>query len=193
MQYDWSPDSTQLVVAGSINVGPFSLFIVDLDDMESRTITDTPLWGLTPSWSPDGTQIAYMLVADITGEQHGVYVTNVDGSGTTRLTYDEPAASALVWSPDGLKIAFTPATGRGVDVLSLHEGGADRVSVTDDAAGEGSSQPAWSPDSQSITFTSYIYGGNQEIYSVYTNGTGLRKITNHQAWDREPAWSPAGE
>ncbi len=35
--------------------------------------------------------------------------------------------------------------------------------------------------------------GNSEIYSVNTDGTGLRRLTNNAAYDTDPAWSPDGK
>jgi hypothetical protein len=36
------------------------------------------------------------------------------------------------------------------------------------------------------------FGGNEEIYSVNPDGTGLRNLTNHPDDDSAPAWSPDG-
>ena len=56
-----------------------------------------------PAWSPDGRKIVY-----VSGEEDGnqVYVMNVDGSGSTRLTFDDSNKADPAWSPDGNQIAY---------------------------------------------------------------------------------------
>ena len=56
-----------------------------------------------PSWSPDGTKIAFGTNRDGNGE---IYVMNADGSNLTNLTNNAADDSNPSWSPDGTKIAF---------------------------------------------------------------------------------------
>ena len=59
-----------------------------------------------PSWSPDGTKIAFS--SDIDGQSgYNIYVMDIDGSNITRLTTNNDAYDQYPsWSPDGTKIAF---------------------------------------------------------------------------------------
>ena len=63
-----------------------------------------PRWW-TPAWSPDGRRIAFTSERDGNPE---IYVMNADGSGVTRLTYNDARDldSFPAWSPDGRRIAF---------------------------------------------------------------------------------------
>jgi Tol biopolymer transport system component len=49
-----------------------------------------------PSWSPDGTRLAFTSERDGNRE---LYVMNADGSGLSRLTDDPAEDSQPVWSP----------------------------------------------------------------------------------------------
>ena len=50
--------------------------------------------------------------------------------------------------------------------------------------------PSWSPDGQSIAFTSdRVGGGNYEIYVMDANGDNVRRLTDHPAEDWHPSWS----
>jgi Tol biopolymer transport system component len=50
-----------------------------------------------PTWSPDGSQIAFSRGAEDSAEQD-IFVVNVDGSGLTQLTTDPAADSHPSWS-----------------------------------------------------------------------------------------------
>lgn len=51
--------------------------------------------------------------------------------------------------------------------------------------------PVWSPDGTRIAFVSER-DGNQEVYVVNADGTGLTNLTRHPARDQDPIWSPNG-
>ena len=53
-------------------------------------------------------------------------------------------------------------------------------------------QQPWSPDSQWIVFQS-DFSGNNDIYKIKKNGTGLTQLTDYPECDNMPAWSPAGD
>jgi dipeptidyl aminopeptidase/acylaminoacyl peptidase len=57
--------------------------------------------GMDPSWSPDGSQIAFARWTT----PWGIYTMNADGSNE-RLLFSSNVARAPVWSPDGSQIAF---------------------------------------------------------------------------------------
>jgi hypothetical protein len=106
---DWSP--TADVIAWSRRTGPsFNPLDVWTMSVDASGHTPTAQTNLTngqgnsryPSWSPDGSKIAF--ASDRSGSWQ-IYVMNVDGSGVVQLTsggnHIEPA-----WSPDGTKIAY---------------------------------------------------------------------------------------
>ncbi|MDH4207263.1 MAG: hypothetical protein OEV76_00135 [Anaerolineae bacterium] len=57
--------------------------------------------GMDPSWSPDGSRIAFARWTS----PWGIYTTAADGS-QERLLFSSHVARAPVWSPDGKQIAF---------------------------------------------------------------------------------------
>jgi len=59
------------------------------------------IYGMDPSWSPDGRQIAFSRWTT----PWGIYTVNRDGSNE-RLVFNSNVARSPVWSPDGSQIAF---------------------------------------------------------------------------------------
>jgi LysM repeat protein len=78
------------------------IYVVNADGTNLRHIAD----GLDPSWSPDGTRIAYANWVS----PGGIYVAGADGSYAWRV-FDWPSAKAPAWSPDGKAIVFTRQVG----------------------------------------------------------------------------------
>lgn len=139
----------------------------------------------TPSWSPDGSRIAF---ARRSGGQSDVWVVNADGSRLRRLTSAPGAESHPSWSPDGSKIAYDSAAG--ISLMRASGGSSSFV-----AAG---SDPAWSPDGGRIAYISnevlpgdYRMGPHGSVWTVKPDGSDAQRVrlTSYAA---DPDWSPDG-
>jgi Tol biopolymer transport system component len=196
------------------------IYVMNPDGTGVTRLTNNTANDLAPSWSPDGSKIAFHVDYDAPD----VYVMNADGSGVTQLTYAGDDYGPA-WSPDGSKIAFASSSGGvsvmnadGSGVTALGAGGHDPAWSPDGskiafATGSGISvmyadgsgvtrltipasedqdyRPAWSPGGTKIAFTSYR-GGNYEIYVMNADGSGQTRLTNNATYDTDPAWSPDG-
>jgi Tol biopolymer transport system component len=77
------------------------------DGSEQNRLTDDDRNDLLPSWSPDGTQIAFASDRDSDINIIEIFVMNAtDGSDVTRLTDNDAIDANPSWSPDGTQIAF---------------------------------------------------------------------------------------
>ncbi|MCX6381892.1 MAG: LpqB family beta-propeller domain-containing protein [Armatimonadetes bacterium] len=151
---------------------------------------ETPIVvGTHPSWSPDGSMIAFESKAN---GKRGISVVNSDGSNETRITNNNATDEDPVWSPDGTKIAFTSNRDAGTDgnleIYVMSADGSNQTRLTNNRFID--QQPAWSPDSAKIAFVSNR-DGDQEIYVMNADGSSQRRLTERAGADIQPAWSPA--
>ena len=143
----------------------------------------------TPVFSPDGKQIAYASNRDGNME---IYVMNVDGTNSRRLTNNPAYEIAPTWAPNGTQSAVTSdratpgqaqiyvmnADGTGVRRLSTAESYADRAT--------------WSPAPYNeVAFTARNAGGfDIKAYDLVTNQT--RQLTFGEGANESPTYSPNG-
>ena len=172
--------------------GNNEVYMMNTDGSSQVNLTGHPGEESRPTWSPDGTKIAFP--SDRDDGKAEIYIMDLDCPGTDliRLTinpsYFDQAPS---WSPDGTQIAFA----------SLHDGNweiyvmdiddpLNPTNLTNHSANDYG--PSWSPDGTQIAFKSNR-NGNDEIYVMdVDNPLNPTNLTNHPAVDHDPSWSPDG-
>lgn len=185
----WSPTHAQLAFT-SRRDGNDEIYLVSVTaglpgsgSSRQTNLTNHPAndWG--PTWSPDGTKIAFASNRDGPDE---IYVMSTDGSDQTRLTHNSAQDGSATWSPDGTRIAFHSDRDNNFDIYVMEADGWGQSRLTRDPADDGG--PAWSPDGRSIAFISNR-DGNFEIYVMNSDGSSQTNVTKHPANDFSPAWS----
>ncbi len=137
--------------------------------------------------SRTGSQIAFSSNRDGDWE---IYVMNADGSGQTRLTFDDGLDDSPSWSPDGLQIAFTSRRHGNSEIYVMDADGANqrRLTVHDSSDWH----PRWSPLGDRIAFTS-TRDGSTEVYTVSPDGGTTERVTGQRGdWEARASWSPDG-
>jgi Tol biopolymer transport system component len=121
------------------------------------------------------------------GPNGGIYEMNPDGTGVTRVTFQEGDTDPA-WSPDGSKVAFDRFQKGNEGIYVMNADGAQVVRLTSDNTG---SDPAWSPDGTRIAFQLEAHG-NADIYVMNADGSQVTRVTDDPLSEYTPAWSPDG-
>ena len=173
-------------VLGHLPNKTFQLIVADADGENPRVVMQSREPLMSPSWSPDGSSLAY-----VSFEQRlpTVYVQTLKTGDRHVVSSHAGVNQAPAWSPDGRKLALVLSTRDGnLDVYVLDLSSQQLTRITDDPGID--TEPQWSKDGQSIYFTSDRAGGPQ-IYKVGIKpGDKPRRLTFQGSYNARPRISP---
>jgi Tol biopolymer transport system component len=205
----WSPDGQWIAFGfgaffGARDARPAKVMMVRADGSQSKDLTKgTPNSGF-PSFSPDGTRIAYRVWSEPGGPRdYGIRVlTLADGSVKALTTEMDNFPS---WSPTGDLIAFTRRVGGtedyDYDLFTMRPDGTNIRRLT--TAPGNDSHSSWSPDGKYILWSSARYGFKDEaplydnafqpfaqIFMMNADGSDQHPLTRSRWEDSMPALVP---
>ena len=162
-----------------------------------RVNSDTS-WGNEATWSPDGKRVAFVAYAGDFGSPASVYVTDIGAGEPNAIVTGISSWETPQWSPDGTWIAFDGGSADANGVVVIHPDGTGRTSLVPTHAADGSSvDPAktccavWSPDGTKLLFQVSQGGQTVDLYTMNTDGSDLRRLTNHPGYYAWYGWGPS--
>jgi Tol biopolymer transport system component/imidazolonepropionase-like amidohydrolase len=139
-----------------------------------------------PSWSPDGTRLAFQAYRDRTWN---IWTMNRDGSGLRRVTSGPFDDREPHWSPDGAHLAFASDRSGNYDIWTTTPDGKTLRQITKSAANE--AMPAWSPDGREIAYVTDRSG--RGVYATAVASLAERLAHADARTLSAPSWSPDGK
>jgi TolB protein len=169
--------------------GKTEIYLTDTDGHDQAKLTYNDNVDFFPSWSPDGSKIAFIL---LTEGKCSLSVINSDGTDPAILTTGKDNNDFLfpVWSPDSKKIAFHSNIDGDYEIYTINADGTHLTDLTHNGLTH-DVFPSWSPDSQKIAFTS-DRNGMLQIYVMNADGTQLKRLIDNSNHCIAPVWSPDG-
>lgn len=158
--------------------------------------TSLPGQEVAPTFSPDGSQIAFAWSGE-TGDddRFDLYVKSIGSERLLRLTQQPSRWITPAWSPDGSSIAFVRVSDMGATLAVIPAlGGSERRIVSAAVAVGPFIQISWSPDGSKLAYSAYGPDGAQHVYlsAVATLSTEPLAAAPECLETAQPAFSPDG-
>ena len=164
----------------------YSLWIADADGENSQSALSSPEPIISPAWSPNGRQVAYV---SFESRKPVVYVHDV-ASGRRRLLANfRGSNSAPARAPNGETLAVTLTRDGGSQLYSISAQGGEPRRLMQSSGID--TEPVFSSDGQTIFFVS-DRGGAPQIYKVSANGGSAERVTFSGNYNISPSVSPDG-
>jgi Tol biopolymer transport system component len=170
----------------STRTGASQVYVRATDGTEEQLTNGTPGGASAPTFSPDGSRIAYSAGNDI-------WLMHADGTHKVNLTHDAKNNTDPIWAPDGTKIAFLSTRDVvSAEIYSMPAGGGAPHRITHNAMTE--RNLSWAPTGTRIAFDASGNGAtpNVQIYAAAVATGAITNLSNNPYNDRSPDFSPSG-
>lgn len=165
----------------------FRLEVADSDGHNPQTLLVSSQPIMSPAWSPDAKQIAYVSFENTKSE---IYTVDV-ASGKRRLITSFPGINgAPAWSPDGKKLAIVLSKSGSPNLYLVDMTTRRMKEITKGFSIN--TEPSWAPDGQSIIFTSNR-GGGPQIYQYNLASKAISRLTYQGPYNARASFTPNAE
>jgi len=164
----------------------YTLLVADSDGYNPQTILTSNQPLMSPSWSPDARQIAYVSFEKKLAE---IYIQEVATGSRRKLAAFKGINGAPAWSPNGGQLALTLSRDGNPEIYIMDASSGALRRLTSSSAID--TEPAWTPDGRSIIFTS-DRGGSAQLYRVPVGGGRAERLTFEGKYNAGADISPDG-
>lgn len=193
-----------LVLAGAALLYPWlkplierQIRVAQLQRLTVVPLTSLPGNVMSPTFSPDGSQVAFAWDGENNGKGFDLYVKVIGNEKPLRLT-NRPGAYYAAWSPDGKSIAMTRATDdhatSGVYLISP-VGGAERKLEPDCNFTNYGNVIGWSADGKHLVCARRFFRSSETIrlFTIALDSLQVTPVNTNCKMAKTPAFSPRGD
>ena len=202
----WSPTGDQILFVSDRDGGIRDLYLMDPSGSNIRRVftRKRKSYRDSPTWSPDGKQIAYTHL-NWNGVKFHIYITTLRGQKEERVAEGRHPT----WSPDGTKIAYMSYSGDTCRIVLIDIHTRRQKHLLPRNATSWQNHPFWSATGSKLAFSwnknplprllpgdhfPPVWLDKETIYSVNRDGTDLRELFNEAGSRAQyPVLSPNGK
>jgi dipeptidyl aminopeptidase/acylaminoacyl peptidase len=204
----WSPDGKFLAFLSDRSEGKTQVWLLNRLGGEAQQLTETIQDVEDFAWSPDGRRMVLVLKdpmpEDLAAAKEKPATAPHSATPSDSDSDDKKSKSKKPWVIDRLQFKLDEVGYLDRRRTHLYVFDVAKKSLTQITSGDfDDSEPAWSPDSKLVAFTSNrstpdpdaTY--NSDIWTVAANNTDkgahLTQVTTNPGIDNQPTWSPDGQ
>lgn len=171
---------------GSPN-GRANIYVMRPDGSDLRQLTFGDWTSYYPTWSPDGSRIAF---SSDRGGNFDIWTVAVNGTDLRQITSGVPHEYEPAWSPDGTTIAFVELdTNETRDLALMNSDGTNRRVIVDFGSAGRAYTPDWSPAGEYVAYTRRLTPDDWGIVVARHNGSSALETDSS---NYAPTWTPDG-
>ena len=167
-----------------------SIVLVDMKNRRQRVVSSARGLNASPSLYYDGTWLALPMSI---GNQVDLYVINLKGGKTFRITNDRNVESSPAWAPDGRSLCYV-SDKYGVPFIFLKELAPNGREIRLTKGSGECVSPDWSPVSNMLCYSKRQSNGQRVLAVINMADSKYEsKIITHASgnWE-DPSWAPDG-
>ena len=166
--------------------------------LEAVPLTALPGQEISPSFSPDGSQVAFGWNGENNGAGFDLYVKVIGTDKPLRLTNHPAPLLGVAWSPDGRSIAVNrlATEDRGIFLVPALGGPERKLASTNNwnALWAADAALSWSPDGKQLAFVDHSpsVGYSTQIFVLSLDTLERKRMETGCDWTFGPGFSPLG-